>query len=101
DAFAFIKSGKMNAPIYFPDLIRSVRTYTLLQIDIVRPKMVVCLGSAPFNAIRRALNNDGRINLSRAFRVESPFHTDFEGIPIFGVAHPGGIGTRAVGGEAV
>jgi uracil-DNA glycosylase len=101
DAFAFIKPGKMNSPISFPDLLRSVRTYTLPQISIVRPKMVICLGSAPFNAIRRGLGKPDRINLTRSFQVETPFHTDFEGIPIFGVAHPGGVGTRAIGGQAV
>lgn len=98
DAFAFIKPGEMNGALNSADLVRSTRRYALRQIEIVRPKMVLCLGSAPFNAIRKAKGQRGRLNLTKAFQVEMPPHTEFLGIPIFAVAHPGGTGTRAVGG---
>jgi uracil-DNA glycosylase len=100
DAFVFIKPGPMNAPLPFRDLLHSTRKYTLPQIDIVSPKMVICLGSAPFNAIRRAVGIN-RMSLSGAFQVTSPLHTSYNGVPIFGVAHPGGTGIRAVGGKKV
>ncbi|MEY9741220.1 hypothetical protein ABIF65_000594 [Bradyrhizobium japonicum] len=98
DAFAFIKSGSMNARIPFSDLVKSTLEYALPQIKIVRPKMVLCLGSAPFNALRRACNLRGWMNLERSFQVGTPFHTEVCGVPVFAVAHPGGTGTRAVGG---
>jgi uracil-DNA glycosylase len=98
DAFAFIKGGSMNARIPFPDLVKSTFEYALPQIKIVRPKMVLCLGSAPFNALRRACNFRGWLNLEKSCQVETPFHTEVCGVPVFAVAHPGGTGTRAVGG---
>lgn len=111
DAFAFVKHGPMNAYIPPADLVRSALAYALPQIAIVRPKMVLCLGSATFNAVRRAvLDARGRpghagerawVRLSEAWRILDPFHTEYEGIPIFGVSHPGGSGTRASGGEKV
>jgi restriction system protein len=111
DAFAFVKSGKMNARIPFRDLVRSAATYALPQIAIVRPKMVVCLGSASFNAVRRAIITNGserpgntklkRMPLADAWRIEEPYHTEYLGIPVFGVAHPGANGTRASGGPEV
>lgn len=55
DVFPFIKEGGMDETIPPRDLARSASEYALPQIEIVRPKMVICLGSAPFNAIRRAL----------------------------------------------
>jgi uracil-DNA glycosylase len=110
DAFVFVKSGKMNAPIPFRDLVRSTATYALPQIAIVRPKMVLCLGSATFNAIRRAIS-EGHVSstkgdrtwmpLDSAWRVEEPFHTEYLGIPVLGASHPGGNGTRASGGPMV
>jgi restriction system protein len=108
DAFAFVKRGAMTAPLPFADLVRSTAAYALPQIGIVRPKMVLCLGSRTFNAVRRAilqrsgdaLPPGGRrwIRLAESWRIADPFHTDYEGIPVFGIAHPGGQGTRASGG---
>jgi hypothetical protein len=31
--------------------------------------------------------------LAEATRIEEPYHTEYLGIPVFGVAHPGGNGT--------
>lgn len=99
DAFAFVKSGSMNARIVFRDLVKSASDYALPQIRIVRPKMVLCLGSAPFNAIRKAAGETGGwFNLERSYQVETPLHTTVHDIPVFAVAHPGGTGTRSVGG---
>ena len=111
DAFAFVKSGKMDARIPFRDLVRSAAAYALPQIAIVRPKIVLCLGSATFNAVRRAITNNGSeplgkakrkwMPLADAWRIEKPYHTEHLGIPVFGVAHPGANGTRASGGPGV
>jgi hypothetical protein len=73
--------------------------------------MVLCLGSASFNAVRRAIINNGSepwgktnrkwMPLADAWRIEEPYHTEYLGIPVFGVAHPGANGTRASGGPEV
>jgi hypothetical protein len=39
--------------------------------------------------------------LADAWRIEKPYHTEYLGIPVFGVAHPGANGTRASGGPGV
>ncbi|MGY3582477.1 hypothetical protein ACVIGB_000598 [Bradyrhizobium sp. USDA 4341] len=111
DVFAFIKRGSMTARIAFPDLVRSASAYTLPQIAIVQPKMVLCLGSASFNAVKRAIlahtgsahaGVDRRwVRLSDSWQIATPYHTEYLGIPIFAIAHPGGTGTRASGGEKV
>lgn len=111
DVFAFVKRGSMTARISFVDLVLSARRYTLPQIEIVRPQMVICLGSASFNAVRRAVLEQQNLGvgtpdrrwmrLSDSWKVLNPHHTSFLDVPIFGVAHPGGTGTRASGGEKV
>jgi len=100
DVFPFIKEGAMGAEIPSRDLARSASEYALPQIKIVRPKMVICLGAAPFKAIRRALNKREQIRMERAYMVETPFHTEIAGIPIFGVVHVGGEATAYAGGKA-
>lgn len=111
DVFAFIKRGAMIARIPFRDLVRSACCYTLPQIAIVQPQMVLCLGSASFNAVRRAILEQNAIapaaagrkwmRLSESWQTATPYHTEYLGIPIFAIAHPGGTGTRASGGEKI
>jgi len=55
DAFVFIKPGKMDAKIPAKDMCRSSLQYALPQIDIIKPKLVICMGGSPYNGIRRAL----------------------------------------------
>jgi len=108
NAFVFVKPGKMDARIPFRDLISSAAAYALPQIEIVRPKLVLCLGSASFNAVRRAIKGNGSdplptihrkwMPLVDAWKIDKPHHTEYLGIPIFGVAHPGASGSRASGG---
>ena len=111
NAFTFVKTGKMDARIPLRDLVRSAAAYALPQIAIVRPKMVVCLGSASFNAVRHAIAHYSSeqlgktklkwMPLAHAWRTEEPHHTEYLGIPVFGVAHPGANGTRGSGGPEV
>jgi uracil-DNA glycosylase len=69
DAFVFIKNGPMSAPLSFTALVESTKKYALPQIEIVMPKMVICLGSAPFNAIRQIKK------LLFRRRLKSPIHS--------------------------
>jgi hypothetical protein len=66
DALAFVKRGAMTAPLPFADLVRSTAAYALPQIGIVRPKMVLCLGSLTF-AVARYIAVSCRANLLRLF----------------------------------
>jgi hypothetical protein len=50
----FIKPGNMDANVPMRDLEHFAKKFTLPQIRIVKPRMVLCLGERTFNAVRRA-----------------------------------------------
>jgi uracil-DNA glycosylase len=93
--FPFVKLGGMQARIPSGDLMCAARTFAWPQIEIVRPKLVVCLGVETFNALRttRALAT------RRPFPValDSSFDNMFS--RIWCQVHPGSRGTRARGAE--
>lgn len=57
NAFVFVKSGGMNARIPLKDLCKSVEEYALRELEIVRPKLALCLGVSTFKAFRKALKH--------------------------------------------
>src|SRR5688500_8056665 len=52
--FVFIKSGIASASIRFADLAWSAKNFTVPQIEIIVPKLVICLGLRTFRALTRA-----------------------------------------------
>jgi restriction system protein len=85
NAFPFIKHGAKNADIRFNDLVCYAKTYTLPQIEIVSPRMAICLGKKTFDAVRRAME------LRRIEQGEArlPGHdTRLGSAEIYGVPHP-------------
>ena len=52
--FPFVKPGGMVGDIPKDDLTRAAREFAIPQIDVVSPKLVICLGMATFNAVRKA-----------------------------------------------
>ncbi len=73
--FPFVKPGPMNAPIRARNLTRAATEFTLPLIDIVQPKIAVCLGIASFNALRKACDLPSVANVEEA--VNSSFmHND-------------------------
>jgi uracil-DNA glycosylase len=54
NVFPFIKQGKKNSFIRDADMLYAAKTYALPQIEIVSPRMVICLGPPAFYAVRRA-----------------------------------------------
>lgn len=54
NVFVFIKRGNRSARIPSRDLEYCARTYTLPQIEIVSPRMAICLGKKTFRAVCRA-----------------------------------------------
>jgi hypothetical protein len=79
DLFVFVKPGNMSAPIRRKDLLYSAREYAMPQIEIVNPKIVICLGANTYNALRSCCGTDRR-------RVSLPWDSfSWRDIDIFGV----------------
>lgn len=87
NVFVFIKPGRMSAPIPIRDLMYSAKKYAIPQIDIMKPRLVICLGGSTYNAIRRALTLRP-VRLQEA--LDHPVRRG-ESV-IFGVSHTGGLG---------
>ena len=81
--FPFIKPGKMTADVPPKELAEAARTYTVPEIEVVEPKLVVCCGSAVYRAIRKALGLTWAGNLEEA--IESPFR--FRDTEFWGQSH--------------
>jgi hypothetical protein len=62
----------MSDPIRQADLIRAGHQFGMPQIQIVNPKLVICLGLATFNALRQACGLSPSQNLPSA--IDSPFN---------------------------
>ena len=96
NAFVHVKNGGMSGQIPTSVFNDSINTYLIPQIKIINPKIVVCLGAQTFNGLRKALGhqivkiNSGHIN-SISLNTSS----------IYGVFHPGGLGTAGAGGKEV
>lgn len=86
--FPFIKPGAMNARIPVGDLTRSAREFAIPQIDIVAPRLVICLGLATYNGLRRALRMPRAKTLDEA--IGHPF--SHNGTRVWCQAHTGGLG---------
>lgn len=91
--FVFIKPGNLSTRIPSKDLLYSARTYTLMEIQIVKPRIVICLGSATFKSICKAIGvkpPDFKNSLDNPVKYGE--------ILVFGVPHTGGLGTKNAGG---
>ena len=92
--FVFVKPGGMSATIPAADMNYSAVNYALPQIYIVQPKMVICLGSRTYNAMRRAL---GAKNVPLRDGLQQPA-LEYGTSKIYGVSHTGGLGVANAGG---
>jgi len=96
--FPFIKLGGISQPIRPRDLHEAARLFTLPEIHIVKPKLVICLGLVTFNALREVceLGSVRPINLA----IDSPF--DIDAMRVWCQAHTGAHGqnNRNKGGVA-
>ena len=95
NAFVFIKNGKMSARVPTNDFLQCVKDYLIPQIEIVHPKMVICLGAQTLNGLRKVLGYksikvaEGHLN-----------SISYKGIDIYGAYHTGGLGTASAGGKS-
>jgi restriction system protein len=69
--FPFIKYGAMSKSVPVEDLEKAAETYTVPEIEIVEPRLVVCLGLAVYRAIRKSFGLAPAGNLEMA--IASPF----------------------------
>lgn len=95
DMFVFVKPGDMGTRIPLSDLRKCAVDYALPQIRIIKPKIVVCIGSRVYNALR-FVQRLSYCSIAESSKIE-PFYID--NIPIFGVTHVGGRGASTVGGK--
>jgi restriction system protein len=86
--FPFIKSGGLSSAIPTRDLERAAREFALPQIDIVAPRVAVCLGLQTFNALRRGLGMVVMPTIDVA--IGTPFSRG--NTRIWCQAHPGALG---------
>jgi len=86
--FPFIKNGPLSAPIRAADLERAAREFAIPQIDIVAPRLVICLGLQTFNAVRRGLGFHNVPDVEAA--IAAPFSRGSSSI--WFQAHTGALG---------
>lgn len=86
--FPFIKLGGASAHIRMADLVWCAREFTLPEIRIVSPKLVVCLGLRTFRALARADGHRPPSTLAQA--IAAPF--SIAGSRVHCVAHTGALG---------
>ena len=91
--FVFVKPGVANATIPKGDLLYSARTYTKKEIDIVNPNTIICLGSATYSMLCRALEVEALPFKSSHF-TPVPYGSSL----IYAVPHTGMLGTNQAGG---
>ena len=86
--FPFIKPGAMSANVRFADLKKAAEIYTVPEMEIVEPKLVVCLGLAVYRAIRKSLGFVSPDNLHMA--IAAPFWN--RDAQVWAQSHPGRLG---------
>lgn len=96
DVLVYIKPGKMSSHVPLKDLRACAAAYTLPQVDIVKPRMVLCLGAKTFNSVRSAL---GLAGLKWRNACQPSAHTRLGSTEFYGVPHTGSWGTKNAGGH--
>ncbi len=96
NVFPFIKRGNRSAGIPSGDLKYCAKTYTLPEIEIVSPRMAICLGKATFDAVCRA--SELRPPDWRKARPPGP-HIRIGPVKIYGLPHPSPLGLNNAGGK--
>ena len=88
--FVLIKPGGVSAGIPMKDLVWSAEEFTIPEIKIVRPKVVICLGLRAFRALGRAAGH--RLPRLMADAIRARFR--LEASMVHCVAHTGAFGTK-------
>lgn len=94
--FPFIKRGGISARIPHRYLRKAAVEFAWPQIAVVKPKLVIALGLATFNALRQTALGLHSVKLNEA--IANPF--DHAAVRVWCQAHPGSRGTVNAGGDA-
>lgn len=95
NVFTFIKGGRKSGRIPFNDLVRCAQVYTIPEIEIVAPRIAVCFGKKAFDAVRGAADQDG-VEWDGVKTLDA--YTQVGSTRVYGLPHPGGLGTNNAGG---
>ena len=99
--FPYIKRGKINSAIPARDLVWAASEFGIPQIKIVRPKLVICLGLATFNALREAQGEKPVFPTAAAIRLRPRFQIGKAVIWCQAHTAPQGQATRNTGRKRV
>ncbi|WP_181183094.1 uracil-DNA glycosylase family protein [Mesorhizobium sp. B3-2-1] len=92
DLFVFAKPGNMTARIPSNHLRYCACRYAVPQIEIIRPRIAVCLGVSTYNAIRTHLTRRPRVRLRDALQEDEPLLIGKTNVVV--VPHTGAWGKR-------
>ena len=88
--FPFVKSGNLSTAIPAKLMQRAAKEFCIPQIEIVNPKIVICMGTTTFNAIRQSKGLPNVKNMQDGF--EHPFMDKDKDTEYWCQAHPGSLG---------
>jgi hypothetical protein len=97
DVSVFIKPGQMTGNVPTTLLRHCATAYVLQQVRVVRPLMVLCLGTRTFNSMRHALEYQP-MQLGEARKAGRHTVDKLSGAEFYCVPHTGGSGFAACGG---
>ena len=91
NAFVFVKTGDISASIKGGVNTKEycIKEYTLKEIEIIKPRLVVCLGKYAYTEITKVLNREKYVQESKKRfreRVNKPFF--YKDICITAICHP-------------
>ena len=91
--FPFIKPGSMSARIPTKLMEYSAKNYTLVEISIIKPKLVICLGQKVYEVLVHAVSGQ-RKNWKQSLEEKQKFLES----AIVASPHTGSFGERNIGG---
>ena len=91
--FVFIKPGTMSERIPSRLFDYSALNYTSKEIEIVSPKLVICLGSTTYARLTKVISGKAK-DWKESLTSPNKYLNSY----VIGVPHTGGLGTANVGG---
>lgn len=96
NVFVFIKPGGMSSRIPNRLMDYSAKTYAIPEIEIIKPRMVICLGASAFRSLKRNCRTMKKFTDS-PMAIEN-LHFTLQDIMFVHAPHPGSWGTKNAGG---
>ncbi len=93
NVFPFIKPGGMSGAIKAADFGRAIREFAIPQLEIVAPRLVICLGLMTYNTFARAAGQHAASTIAGA--IAQPFGVG--SAEVWAQAHTGRLGAARRG----